>query len=146
MDRIWSLIFGNPDLGAVDFRTLVRRTRPNDALICPRDHCPNAVPEREPPAWPVAARQIRTTVSAVAGAEPGTTLLEDRGAALRFLVRSRLFRFPDTVNVEIISRPGGETTVALYSRSLIGRTDFGANRRRLERWLTEVDRRATGRG
>jgi uncharacterized protein (DUF1499 family) len=142
MDRIWRLIFGNPDLGAVDFRTLLRRTQPNDALICPRDHCPHAAPDREPPAWPVAPEQLRAIVSAVARAEPGTSPLEDRGDQLRYLVRSRLFRFPDTVNVEIIGRPGGEATLALYSRSQIGRSDLGANRRRLERWLQEIDRRA----
>jgi len=138
---IWSLIFGDPDLGAVDFPTLVRRTQPNDALICPRDHCPNAVVDREPPVWPVAAEHLRSIVSAVARGQPGTTILDERGAQTRYLVRSRLLRFPDTVNVDIVGRGENRATLALYSRSQIGRTDFGTNRRRLERWLALIEAR-----
>jgi uncharacterized protein (DUF1499 family) len=143
MDRIWGLIFGNPDLGAVDFRSLVRRTQPNDALICPRDHCPSAVVDREPPVWPVAAERLRSIVSAVARGQPGTTILEERGAQqMRYLVRSRLLRFPDTVNVEVVGRGENRATLALYSRSQIGRSDFGTNRRRLERWVNLIEARA----
>jgi uncharacterized protein (DUF1499 family) len=142
MDRVWSLIFGNPDLGAVDFQNLVRRTQPNDALICPPDHCPNAGLDLEPPVWPVEAEHLRSIVSAVACEQPGTTSLEERGdRQMRYLVRSRLLRFPDTVNVEVVGRGENRATLALYSRSQIGRTDFGTNRRRLERWVELIEAR-----
>ena len=146
MDRIWSLVFGNPDLGPVDFRTLARRAQPNDALICPRDHCPNAVPDREPPVLPVAAERLRALVSAVAREEAGTSVLDDGAPQMRYLVRSRVLRFPDTVNVEIVARSEGRATLALYSRSQVGRTDFGTNRRRLERWVKRIEARAATGG
>jgi uncharacterized protein (DUF1499 family) len=137
---LWSIIFGQPDLGAVTFTTLVRRQSPNDALVAPADACAQAKPDKEPPVFPVPAERLRSLVAAVAWEERGTTILEQgTGPQDRYLVRSLLFRFPDTVNVEVLERGEGRSTLALYARSQIGRKDFGANRRRLERWLAGIE-------
>jgi uncharacterized protein (DUF1499 family) len=139
---LWRMMFGNPDLGPVSFATLVRRRSPNDALIAPPDACPMATPDRVPPVFALPAERLREIVASVARDEPNTTVLEQTtGPQDRYLVRSPLFRFPDTVNVEAIARGENLSTVALYSRSLIGRKDFGANRRRLERWLERIEAR-----
>jgi uncharacterized protein (DUF1499 family) len=139
MNGIWSLVFGNPDLGRVDFPTLVRRSQPNDALICLSELCPKASVDREPPVFPVSAARLRAIVSEMARAQPATTILDDRGTQSRYLVRSRLFGFPDTVNVEVFDRGSAHSTIALYSRSQVGRTDFGVNLRRLDRWLKRIE-------
>jgi uncharacterized protein (DUF1499 family) len=146
MDRIWSLIFGNPDLGRVEFATLVRRSQPNDALICLPELCPKAVIDREPPVFPVPGARLRAIVSEVAREQPATTVLDDRDAQGRYLVRSRLLRFPDTVNVEVFDRGGAQSTLALYSRSQVGRSDFGVNLRRLDRWLKQIETLALNGG
>jgi uncharacterized protein (DUF1499 family) len=144
MDTIWSAIFGNPDLGPVTFPTLVRRRSPNDALVCPRTLCSSATPDREPPIFPLPAARLRAIVDEVLARQPRTTVLE-QGRQARYLVRSPILRFPDTVNVEVVDLGAGRATVALYSRSQIGRGDLGANRRRLERWLARIAA-ATARG
>lgn len=43
-------------------------------------------------------------------------------------------RYPDTVDLEVIPVGENQSTLALYSRSLVGRKDFGVNRARLRRW------------
>ena len=140
---LWSIVFGTPDLGPVTFATLVRRRSPNDALIAPADLCPKAVPDREPPVFPLPAERLRAVVADVARAERGVTVLEPTTSPQgRYLVRSRVLRFPDTVNVEVVARGETLSTVALYGRSQIGRKDFGVNRRRLERWLERIEARA----
>jgi uncharacterized protein (DUF1499 family) len=53
-------------------------------------------------------------------------------------------RFPDTINVLIIPISADASTLALYSRSQIGYSDWGVNRKRLERWLERIAQR-TGR-
>jgi uncharacterized protein (DUF1499 family) len=58
----------------------------------------------------------------------------------RFLVHTRLMRFPDTVAAQVIEQGPGQSTLALYSRSQIGRSDLGVNKRRLARWLSAVGR------
>jgi uncharacterized protein (DUF1499 family) len=138
LERTWQGLFGRPDLGTVDFATLKRRTTPNDALICPRDICPQAQPDAEPPVFPVPAARLRSLVSEVALAEPGTSLLDRDPQQDRYLVRTRFMRFPDTVVVQVFDRGQDASTLALYSRSQIGRSDFGVNRRRLERWVARI--------
>lgn len=59
----------------------------------------------------------------------------------RWVQRSRVMRFPDTVNVRFVDLGEGRSTLALYSRSQLGSDDMGVNRARIERWL---DRLAAG--
>ena len=77
----------------------------------------------------------------IALAEPGTNELPcephcDRTA--RFVQYTRLMRYPDTIDVEVMPAGDGQSTLALYSRSLVGRKDFGVNRARLRRWLAAL--------
>ena len=133
-----ALVFGNPDLGPVDFSTLERRATPNDALACPPDLCP-AKADFAPPDYPVPADRLRAIVAAVAVAEAGTErIASDPAGEDRYLARSRVFRFPDTISVRVFARGGGRSTLALYSRSQIGLGDFGVNRARLVRWLDGI--------
>lgn len=140
-ERLWQAGFGSPDLGAVDFRTLTRRKSPNDALICPKDVCPAATPDREPPVFALPAARLRRLVAEIALWEPNTSLLQSGPEQDRYLVRTRLMRFPDTVVVQVIARGEERSTLALYSRSQVGRSDFGVNRRRLEHWLSRIAER-----
>jgi uncharacterized protein (DUF1499 family) len=138
LERTWQGLFGSPDLGPVEFATLKRRTTPNDALICPRDVCAQARADAEPPVFSVPSARLRSLVSEVALAEPGTSLLERGPQQDRYLVRTRLMRFPDTVVVQVFDRGQDSSTLALYSRSQIGSSDFGVNKRRLKRWVARV--------
>jgi uncharacterized protein (DUF1499 family) len=135
LERTWQSLFGSPDLGPVDFATLKRRATPNDALICPREVCPQARPDSESPVFPFSGARLRSLVTEAALSEPGTTLVEKGPEQDRYLVRTRLMRFPDTVVVQVFDRGQEGSTLALYSRSQIGRSDFGVNRRRIERWI-----------
>ena len=77
----------------------------------------------------------------IALAEPDTRELSGATAtrAARFLQHTRLMRFPDTIDAEVLPVGDDESTLAIYSRSLVGRKDFGVNRARLERWLAALD-------
>ncbi len=137
----WALVFGPPDLGPVDFATLTRRRTPNDALVAPEGLCRHAQADRIAPVFPVPAERLRAVLAEVALSERGTTRLPAQGAQDRFLVRSLFFRFPDTVNAEVIARGASGATLALYARSQIGGSDFGVNRARLARWLKAIEER-----
>ncbi len=145
LEGLWRSSFGPPDLGPVAFAALERRRSPNDALVCPKDVCPNARPDVEPPLFPFPAARLRALVSEAALSEPDTVLVQSGAEQDRYLVRTRLMRFPDTVVAQVIAREGERSTLALYSRSQIGRSDFGVNRRRLERWVERIGRLAAQR-
>jgi uncharacterized protein (DUF1499 family) len=146
MDRAWQGFFGSPDLGPVDFAALVRRATPNDALACPPGLCPQAKPDIDVPIYPVPATRLRAIIAEAAACEPNTVLIHSTQTQDRFLVRTRFMRFPDTVVAHVFARGEGRSTVALYSRSQIGRSDFGVNLRRLKRWLERISGLAGGKG
>jgi uncharacterized protein (DUF1499 family) len=130
------------DIGPVDFATLRRRASPNDALVCPSGHCPLAKPDREPKIYDMTAAELSTRLMRIALAEPDTGMLHcdpPCEARVRFVQYSRLMRFPDTIDVEIVPVGDDKSTLAIYSRSLVGHGDLGVNRARIERWLAALE-------
>ncbi len=79
---------------------------------------------------------VRTTVTA----RPRTTELSADLAHRRadFVERSLVFRFPDTISVQVLPDGDGSGLV-LYSRSQVGRYDFGVNKRRVSAILSSLD-------
>lgn len=130
------------DIGPVDWATLTRHRTPNDALVCPAAHCLNAKPDEEPRVYPLAPDALLARLKAVALAEPDTKELPGAPgkSAARFVQYTQLMRYPDTIDVAVIPVGADRSTLALYSRSLVGRKDFGVNRARLTRWLAALDR------
>ncbi len=88
----------------------------------------------------VLAARLRALIEA----EPGTLRVADAtgGRGDRFVVRTPIMRYPDTVDVLVLPAEGGGSTAAIYSRSQIGRSDLGANLARIRRWLADPSLRA----
>jgi uncharacterized protein (DUF1499 family) len=137
-ERVWRM-FGPPDLGSVSFETLLRRATPNDALACPPDVC-RATSDIVPPAFAASAAELSRAFDRAIASEPHLTLVEtsEQGSSRRYVQRSRLMGFPDTIVVRFFERPDGRSTLALYSRSQLGKGDMGVNRARIERWLAKL--------
>lgn len=136
-----ALIGGDPDLGPVDFATLERRDSPNDALGCPPGHCPKARADFEPPVYELPAAALAQALADTLAQEERVEIVErtDDGLYLRAVQRTRIMQYPDTIDVEFIPIDGGErSTLAIYSRSKFGRSDFGVNRARIRRWLSRI--------
>ena len=137
-ERVWRL-FGEPDLGTVSFEQLERRASPNDALACPEDIC-TASADIRAALYPVTARELRIAFDKVVAAEPRVTTVDADGTALtdRYVQRTGWLGFPDTIVVQFFDRPDGQSTLAIYSRSQLGESDLGANKVRIERWLSRL--------
>jgi len=136
--RVWSL-FGPADLGPVAFETLRRRSTPNDALACPAGVC-SAKIDIVPPVYAVSAADLARAFDKAIASEPRLMLVDSSGqsASRRYIQRSRLLGFPDTIVVRFIALAGGHATLALYSRSQLGKGDLGVNRARIARWLVKI--------
>jgi len=144
--RVWGL-FGSVDQGPVDFATLERRSTPNDALVCPSWLCRDA-PDIAAPLYELPADALRRIVIGVVLRDGDAVQVAEGGVNRgdRFVVRTRWLRFPDTVDLMVIPLGPDRSTLALYSRSLVGRGDFGTNLARLRRWLGAPELRAAARG
>lgn len=137
-ERVWRL-FGEPDLGPVSFEQLQRRATPNDALACPESVC-TASADIKAALYPMTARDLRITFAKVIASEPRVTTVDADAATLtnRYIQRTGRLGFPDTVVVQFFDRPDERSTLAIYSRSQLGESDLGANKARIERWLSKL--------
>jgi len=132
------------ETGMVDFANLKRSDSPNDALACPANAC---AARSDFLTYPIeiAPEALAQLVIAVLTQEPRTELVARDATGLRlvFVQRSRLFRFPDTINVAILPQAEARSGLALYSRSTYGHGDLGVNRARTQEWLSKLGIRYT---
>lgn len=144
--QVWTL-FGPADQGPVDFHTLSRRPYPNDALVCPSWLCA-AAPDVAASLYAMPPEALRARLTAIILATPDAVQVAEAGDGHgdRFVLRTPWLRFPDTVDVLVLPQPENRSTLALYSRSLVGRGDLGANLARLRRWLADPELRDAARG
>jgi uncharacterized protein (DUF1499 family) len=128
------------DTAGVDFATLVRPSSPNTYLVCPRDRCA-AAPDEDSPIYALSAAQLFERTRALLSAEPRTELVQDQPEAMRLVLvqRSFVFRFPDTITLQVFPLPDGSSTLAIYSQSNYGHGDFGVNKDRVRAWIGLID-------
>lgn len=127
----WESASRKADQGAYDFATTPRSATDNDALACSDGLCQN--PDLVLPPPPDDSASAFSEIEARIAVETGNVERVDDGddpAYRRFVVRTPLMRFPDTVDIRW--SPEGWRAM---SRSLIGRSDLGANEARLRRWF-----------
>ena len=135
-----TMIFGPADHVEIDFATLVLDGRPNQHLVCPEGFCA-ASPHAISPVFEIPATALRDRWMAMIAGQPRVTRTGTDDAALHydFVQRSLVFRFPDAITVRFIALDEGRSTLALFSRSSYGTSDFGVNRRRVEAWLAALE-------
>ena len=141
--RIAELAKMPQDSGGIDFVQLQRRATGNDALICPERLCQKAKPELISPVFPVAADDLRKKVTTVVMSEPDSVELacaDTCNRVGRFVEYSTLFQFPDTIDVRVVEAGANASTLAIYSRSVVGIGDQGVNLARAKRWLASLQR------
>lgn len=127
------------------FENITRRATGNDALACPAGRCGATPADFESPTYAMPASVLVSRIRAVALAEPRTVDLSTLPEELRadFQQASAMLRFPDIVNVQVFALGPSESTLAIWSRSVVGRKDFGVNRTRVQRWLQALSQQAS---
>ena len=124
----------------MDFIGLELRATPNQYLLCPPGMKTKATAHGESPMFAIPADRLLEAWRRVALREPRVSMVrEDRETGqCDFVQRSLIFRFPDTITVQVVPIDDDRSTCAVYSRSSYGRGDLGVNRRRVGRWLRLV--------
>lgn len=135
-ERPLAALFPAGEVAPVDFAALKLSDKPNQYLICPPGLCA-ATPHAISPLFDLPVAQLRARWREIAAAQPRLALLAERddGWQIDYIQRSARLRFPDIVTVRFIPTTPARSTLAIYSRSLYGRSDLGVNRKRTETWL-----------
>jgi uncharacterized protein (DUF1499 family) len=139
----YEAIFGPPDLGPIDFESFNRSQNPNTAMACPPDFCRRAPADFDPGVFPVSDDALRDAFTRMALSEPQVIpVYRHAQAGLpiqdRYVQRTKLMQFPDTIDVRFIALTDSSSTLAIYSRSQIGRSDFGVNLKRIKDWTSRA--------
>lgn len=140
-EKSWEALFGSPDLGPVTFATLTKTSRPNQTLLCPPAVCKAAQPDIAPPVYAVPVDDLRRTLRRIMDMEPRSERVAENTTAHteRYVMRTNLMRFPDTIRVQFIDLGNNTSTVAIYAQAQIGYSDRGVNAARIRRWLKALD-------
>lgn len=138
--HVWRITNGPADLGEVDFATLKKTARPNQALVCPPGLCGETDIDMEAPVFDLAAPDLKRHLLAALESEADLERVDDESdpLSLRFIQRTRWMRFPDTIRIRLIELGERRSTLAMYSQSQVGESDLGVNKSRLERWLKKL--------
>lgn len=122
--------------GPIDFKTLERPSSPNTALLAPAGFTPTATPDGAAPVYNAAPGELYARLLGAIGKKASWELGEQdvAGRRVRFIAVSALMRFKDDVDVVVLPVAGqpDKSTFAAYSRSRVGYSDLGANRKRLD--------------
>lgn len=141
-EQAWQRLAGPADLGPVDLATLARRPSPNDALLCSNSICPAAIADLQAGLYLIPAAELAEVLDRELAGETGLQRVDDGSDPLyrRFVQRSALMRFPDTIDVRVVPLAEDQSTLAIYSRAQLGFADFGVNLTRIRRWSAHADR------
>ncbi len=124
----------------MDMARIVRPSTPNTALAAPAGFLP--APDIVTPVYDVPPAALYAAIRHVAAEQPRVTqqiAFDDRLQA-HFVSRVLVLGFPDLVTVQAQpAADAGRSTLVVYSRSVYGGFDFGANRARVARWLAALD-------
>ncbi len=118
---------------------LQRPASPNTCLAAPAGFA--LTPDLPTRRYDVPPERLLAVVRSVVAGLPRTTELAVDLGLLRadYVVRSRVFRFPDIVLAQALPASDGRSDLVLYSYSLKGHYDFGVNRARVVALLTKLD-------
>lgn len=124
----------------ISFKSLKRPPKPNTCLVAPENHCLAAEPDFTPPVMMMTPRGLFSRLSEIIASNRGFGKIEADAEKLRikFVATTGLMRFKDDVDIEVIPVDDGKATFAIYSRSRVGYSDLGANRKRVNKLIHSV--------
>lgn len=138
-DRPLTALFTIGDVESIDFAALRVTDNPNQFFMCPPGFCGDN-PHADSPVLEISVARLRQHWRDVLAAQPRVELLAEHedGRQFDYVQRSARFRFPDLITVRFISVSNAKSTLAIYSRSVYGKSDFGVNRERIGAWLKSL--------
>lgn len=136
-DGFWRRLAGDPDLGQTDFSTLKPNRKPNEGLATSEGYCPHRQPDIISPEYALPAAELAKKLDEKVSGDPLIERVDDGSDPhkLRFVTRTPLMHFPDTMSVDVIPISKSKSTIAIHAKAQIGHSDFGNNLHRVKSWL-----------
>ena len=129
---------GNWKIEPVDFATLAANPQDAAFIACDIYICPFAHAETVPAVFAADVATLRTKLMNMIDNRPGTSLrnISNDMTQFDFMVYETGMKHPDAVTVYLHDLGENMSTLAIYSRSPLEKTDGGRNKDRVLLWLT----------
>ena len=125
----------------INFTTFKRGSPKNSFLQAPAGVNQNSHLNQESPRINESASDLSARLFALLSRMPNIRELQvdETGLRIKLVAVTPFMRFKDDVSIEIFPSPdednsSGTSSFAIYSASRIGRYDFGANAKRVNKW------------
>lgn len=138
---LWDRILTSGHFKATDFTNLTTTRNPNWFLVCPPEYCSNVTVHLEAPSFDQNRDELAAKFKKIVKSDENVTIRFENEKTLDVEIRTPFMRWPDLVSIEFIARGDDGSTFAIYSRSIYGSIDFGANKKRVQRWLNALGKR-----
>ncbi|MEH6401725.1 MAG: DUF1499 domain-containing protein [Sneathiella sp.] len=128
------------NIPVTDFKTLELTSSPNQYLICPQDYC-TAPTNKVSPIFPIEASRLKARWDQFIASQPHISGIKpsDDGLQVDLVQRTDLILYPDIITARFIPLDDATSTLAIYSRSIYGKSDFGENKSRIEAWIAALN-------
>lgn len=135
-------------MDSIAFRTLERPRSPNTYLVAPEGVCGHSEPDKELGSLPYTPDDLFAALIRLIEGQKGWSVAESDSERrlIHAIVTSRLMRYKDDVDFLVLPMEtidpddGKHARLAIYSRSRIGHSDLGANRKRVNFILDCLDK------
>ncbi|MDJ0922674.1 MAG: DUF1499 domain-containing protein [Henriciella sp.] len=125
----------------ISFKSLQRPAKPNTYLVAPDGLCLASEPDQISPELDLSPEDAFSRIETIVETENNWIDLHTDPSEfrMRFVARSPIMRFKDDVDIAVLpSATGTGSQLAIYSRSRVGYSDLGANRKRVESLLEKL--------
>lgn len=128
-----------PDL--MNLRTFNRSSKPNSAVFAPVGISIAADVDQTSPVFDCnSATLFEVCRNVLSKLERVSCVAENADSRrLAFVAQTKLLRFKDDIDVEVVDLGENRSSLVIYSRSRIGYSDLGTNRKRIEHWIEALD-------
>lgn len=135
---VWEKILPAGNAPKTDFATVMPVDSPNWFLVCPPDYCLKTKPSLIAPDFPFSPEKLHAALQSMIHEQPEIKILSETKASFELVVRTKWIGWPDHVSIQILPTNVQGSTLAIYSRSNYGRSDFDVNRERIDGWLLRL--------
>jgi len=128
----------DPGAWHVDPLTAPTPSAPNSYRVAPADADVDA--DAVAPTYGIAAADLATKFDRVASESGNVDVVGGAPANgfVTYVQTSGLFGFPDYISVRFMEVDATSSTLAVFSRSRLGHSDLGVNRKRVTAWLDQL--------
>lgn len=140
-------LFKVPALSPTNFATLKKNQKPNQYLVLPKGFGSER-PDLIAPTFKISALKAAELWRHQIAVGPLVTERSWDTSSLQgeYVERTPRMHYPDLISVQFIPLTDTTCTIAIYSRSVYGRKDFGVNKKRITLWLNRLNTLAVSSG